>query len=114
MDKVLIVGSGASGVHFALTALQKGVEVHLLDVGHKRPDVSNPEDNLNDLKSNLDDPVRYFLGEAFVKVYVLSTNPNKYESRSPYYLGVSLVDDNDYAREIIVHNLKIEILPFDL
>ena len=33
MDKVVIVGSGASGVHFALSLLEKGYEVVMLDVG---------------------------------------------------------------------------------
>ena len=32
-DRILIVGSGASGVHFALSVLRKGYEVVMLDVG---------------------------------------------------------------------------------
>jgi choline dehydrogenase-like flavoprotein len=68
MDKVLIVGSGASGVHFALTLLQKGYQVLLLDVGREKPLSVNPGDAFNDLKKNLADPVRYFLGENFEAV----------------------------------------------
>src|SRR5262249_123291 len=68
MDKVLIVGSGASGVHFALTLLQKGYQVLLLDVGREKPLPVNPGDAFNDLKRNLADPVRYFLGESFEAV----------------------------------------------
>lgn len=52
---------------------------------------------------------KYFLGNAFVKVYVLSTNPNMYESESPYYFGVSLIDGEDYAQNLIVHNVIIHI-----
>lgn len=57
-----MVGSGASGVHFALTALQRGHQVLLLDVGYERPKVPLPDATFDGLKSGLDDPVRYFLG----------------------------------------------------
>ena len=35
---VVIVGSGASAVHFALTLLEQGQRVTMLDVGRQRPD----------------------------------------------------------------------------
>ena len=65
MDKILIIGSGASGVHFALSALQKGYEVTMLDVGYEAPEVVNPEDRFIDLKNHLSDPVNYFLGADY-------------------------------------------------
>ena len=65
MDPVVVVGSGASGVHFALGALRKGHRVVMLDVGHVRPAAVNPGDSLNGLKRGLDDPARYFLGPRF-------------------------------------------------
>jgi len=65
MSKILIVGSGASAVHFALTVLQKGHEVTMLDVGYEKPDVKCSENSIDELKSNLEDPVDYFLGENF-------------------------------------------------
>lgn len=68
MTKVIIVGSGASGVHFALSLVKKNYEVIMLDVGYQRPEVSNPIDSFSDLKSNLDDPVDYFLGKDFEAV----------------------------------------------
>jgi len=68
VNKILIVGSGASGVHFALSALKKGYEVVMLDVGHTKPAPVNPEDTFSDLKTNLRDPVSYFLGENFEAV----------------------------------------------
>ncbi len=68
MDKVVIVGSGASGVHFALSLLVKGYEVIMLDVGQAKPPTVNPEDDFNELKINLDDPARYFLGAEFEAV----------------------------------------------
>jgi choline dehydrogenase-like flavoprotein len=64
----VVVGSGASGVHFALTALNKGHEVLMLDVGRQKPPPVNPKDSLNALKANLNDPVEYFLGKAYEAV----------------------------------------------
>lgn len=63
MSKILVVGSGASGVHFALSVLKKGHEVVLLDVGWSRSKYINPRDGLNDLKEKLKDPVSFFLGK---------------------------------------------------
>ncbi len=68
MEKVVIIGSGASGVHFALSLLGKGYEVIMLDVGQARPPAVNPEDDFNELKTNLNDPARYFLGSKFEAV----------------------------------------------
>ena len=63
--RVVVVGSGASGVHFAQTALARGHQVTLLDVGRERPATPAPEAAFDELKSELDDPVRYFLGADF-------------------------------------------------
>jgi choline dehydrogenase-like flavoprotein len=68
MEKIVIVGSGASAAHFALSVLKKGYEVVMLDVGRARPPAVNPDDTLNGLKNNLNDPVSYFLGERFEAV----------------------------------------------
>ena len=68
MSKVLIVGSGASGVHFALSVLQKGYEVVMLDVGHVKPSPVNPQDSFTELKTNLRNPVQYFLGQQYEAV----------------------------------------------
>lgn len=65
MSEVTIVGSGASAVHFALSVLQKGYAVTMLDVGYDKPETVNPQDTLNGLKQNLADPVDYFLGKKF-------------------------------------------------
>lgn len=52
-------------MHFALSVLKKGYDVVMLDVGRaKAPDV-NPQDTFTELKRNLDDPARYFLGETY-------------------------------------------------
>jgi choline dehydrogenase-like flavoprotein len=61
--KVLVVGSGPSGVHFALTALRKGHDVVMLDVGKKRPDTVLPDESFLGLKRHLSDPAAYFLGD---------------------------------------------------
>jgi len=68
MAAITIVGSGASGVHFALSVLKKGHQVTMLDVGYTGPQSVNPRDTLNELKCRLDDPAAYFLGENFESV----------------------------------------------
>lgn len=82
MKKILVVGSGASGVHFALTALKKGHYVTMLDAGHPRTPAVNPGETFNDLKKNLEDPVRYYLGDAFEAV-VLPGSRREYYTK-PY------------------------------
>ena len=82
MDRILIVGSGASGVHFALSVLKKGYPVTMLDVGWERPEPVNPEDNLNGLKERLNDPVKYFLGDQFQAVVYPGSEEDFY---SKYY-----------------------------
>ena len=42
VDRVLVVGSGASGVHFAQTLLARGREVTMLDVGRRRAPAALP------------------------------------------------------------------------
>jgi choline dehydrogenase-like flavoprotein len=78
MDKVLIVGSGASGVHFALTLLKKNYEVIMLDVGYEKPPVIQSGVKYHELKSNLDDPVEYFLGKKFEAVIFPGDNSEYY------------------------------------
>lgn len=68
MAKITVVGSGASAVHFALSALKKGHEVTVLDVGYNAPETVKPGDTFNRLKCGLKDPVNYFLGEQFESV----------------------------------------------
>lgn len=65
MDRIVVVGSGPSGVHFALTVLRKGYDVTMVDVGYPKPAVVAPSADFRALKDSLDDPVRYFLGEKF-------------------------------------------------
>jgi len=73
-----VIGSGPSGVHFALSLLKKGLQVEMIDVGFSGSPPVNPEDNFNQLKENLDDPVKYFLGENFEAV-VRSDSASVYE-----------------------------------
>ena len=62
MSDLVVVGSGASSVHFALEALARGRAVTMLDVGHPKPPVVMPEASFDELKRELDDPADYFLG----------------------------------------------------
>lgn len=65
-ERIVVVGSGASGVHFAWTALQNGHRVLMIDVGRRRRvDYVRPADDFEALKSNLEDPVQHFLGDRF-------------------------------------------------
>jgi choline dehydrogenase-like flavoprotein len=82
MDTIVIVGSGASGVHFALTALKKGRQVIMLDVGHTGQHAVRPRDSLNELKKNLPDPVTYFLGQRYESL-VLPGNTGEYYAFPP-------------------------------
>lgn len=68
MSRITVVGSGATGVHFALSALKRGFEVTMLDVGYTGPQPVNPRQSFNQLKCRLKDPVKYFLGESFESV----------------------------------------------
>jgi choline dehydrogenase-like flavoprotein len=82
MDPIVVVGSGASGVHFALTALGKGRRVLMLDVGHTGQVAVRPDDTLNDLKQNLPDPVGYFLGARYESL-VLPGHAGEYYAFPP-------------------------------
>jgi len=82
MDPIVIIGSGASGVHFALTVLEKGYPVVMLDVGHRAPDPVNPEDDFASLKSNLPDPVEYFLGADY-RALILPGHDGEYYGFPP-------------------------------
>ncbi|MFN0178754.1 MAG: GMC oxidoreductase [Gemmatimonadales bacterium] len=59
---LLIVGSGASGVHLAITALERGIRVTMIDAGFERPPATLPTASFDRLKTELADPVGYFLG----------------------------------------------------
>ena len=79
---IVVVGSGASGIHFALTALRKGRRVLMLDVGHKGSEAVRPSDTLNGLKQNLSDPAAYFLGTRYQSL-VLPGNAGEYYAFPP-------------------------------
>jgi choline dehydrogenase-like flavoprotein len=62
MTSAIVVGSGPSGVHLAQTLLERGRAVTMLDVGHERPAAPLPAADFDSLKTDLADPVGYFLG----------------------------------------------------
>ncbi len=78
MSRVVVVGSGATGVHFALTALERGHDVTLLDVGNERPAPVLPNATFDQLKTQLPDPAEYFLGENGEGVVYPSTSASYY------------------------------------
>lgn len=61
-DPMVIVGSGAAGVHCALTLLQAGCRVRMLDVGQIGQSPPLPRVPVSELKSQLPDSQGYFLG----------------------------------------------------
>jgi choline dehydrogenase-like flavoprotein len=63
MTRFLVVGSGASGVHFAQTILEHGHEVEMLDVGYAPDQVPHPDVPIDRLPDQLADPLGFFLGE---------------------------------------------------
>jgi choline dehydrogenase-like flavoprotein len=65
---LVVVGSGASACHFALTALERGAAVTMIDVGLRGTAPIRPEDSFERLKETLPDPAAYFLGESFEAV----------------------------------------------
>jgi len=80
VDPVVVVGSGASGVHFTLSALEKGHEVLMLDVGRRRS--RPPAATFNELKTGVSDPVQFFLGENF-EALSLPGNDSEYYAFAP-------------------------------
>ncbi|MDH5254590.1 MAG: hypothetical protein OEW72_01625 [Gammaproteobacteria bacterium] len=76
--RIVVVGSGASGVHFALSALERGHEVILLDVGNQRGTVPAPDATFSQLKDTLPDPAGYFLGLEGEGVVYPASRPSYY------------------------------------
>ena len=79
---VVVVGSGASGVHFALSLLRKGFRVTMLDVGRHGADPVSPAVTMTGLKETLADPAGYFLGSRFGGV-LLPTDDAEYYGIPP-------------------------------
>ncbi len=78
MTRILVVGSGPSGVHFAQQALGRGHEVTLLDVGYPKPDPVAPDATFDGLKTAIPDPAGYFLGAEAEGVVYPSTHASYY------------------------------------
>jgi choline dehydrogenase-like flavoprotein len=78
MSHVVVIGSGASGVHFALTLLERGHRVTMLDAGRAGAPYPHPEANYSELKERLEDPVAYLLGEKFQGVVLPDSNEEYY------------------------------------
>jgi hypothetical protein len=81
-QSVTVVGSGPSAVHFALSLLRKGHAVTMFDVGYEKPAAVNPTDSLTRLKTTLEDPATFFLGDDFRGV-LLPGNKGEYYGIPP-------------------------------
>jgi choline dehydrogenase-like flavoprotein len=91
--KILVVGSGASGVHFALSAVRKTHSVTMLSVGHTGAAPVLPDADFLGLKGRLKDPVGYFLGSRYQAIKVPSPEPG---AEKEYY---GLPPSKDYVFE---------------
>lgn len=78
MAIVTIVGSGPSGVHFALSVLKKGHRVIMLDVGETTSSNISVQHSFSQLKVELPDPVEYFLGKDYEAVIYPGTKGEYY------------------------------------
>lgn len=76
---VTVVGSGPSGVHFALSALRRGFNVTMVDVGRRAPAPVLRETGFEQLKDELDDPAQYFLGDRLEGLVIPSAQRKFYE-----------------------------------
>jgi len=85
--KLVVIGSGPSGIHFACTALERGHQVTLIDVGRSGAPIPKPEAGFLDLKQQHNDPVAYFLGESYESVSLPAAHPG--EQREYYGLPPS-------------------------
>lgn len=82
MARVHVIGSGASGVHFALSLLERGFAVTMLDIGRTPRPVVAPDASLDGLKAALPRPSEYFLGEDYGSVLLPGT-PGEYYGLPP-------------------------------
>jgi hypothetical protein len=62
VTRVVIIGSGVSGAHAALTILERGHDVELWDIGREEATFPDEGVTFHDLKNRLADPAAYFLG----------------------------------------------------
>lgn len=77
--RIVVVGSGATGVHFALTALEMGHQVDMIDVGYERPAAELPDVAFPDLAERLPDPAAFFLGMQGERVVYPPSTSKLYE-----------------------------------
>ena len=60
--RIVVVGSGVSGCHAALTLLERGHATELWDIGRDEVSFPAPGASFHELKHRLDDPTAYLLG----------------------------------------------------
>ncbi len=77
--RIVVVGSGATGVHFALTALEMGHQVDMIDVGYEQPAPELPDATFPELATRLPDPATFFLGARGERVVYPPSTSKLYE-----------------------------------
>ncbi len=76
--RVVVVGSGASAVHFAQSALERGWSVVMLDVGRAARPAVEPDLSFDALIKRYQGSTNYFLGERFQSVLYPSDDSEYY------------------------------------
>ena len=76
-DTIIVIGSGPSGSNLALSLLELGHKVSIIDIGYEEPIVPYPNLNFNQLKSVLNSPQNFFLGDDFDGI-ILPTDKKLY------------------------------------
>lgn len=78
MKHVVVVGSGPSGMHFAVTLLNKGYRITMVDAGVEKPAPVLPDSSFDDLRKDLADPAGYLLGQQFEAVSLPGSDADFY------------------------------------
>ncbi len=80
--KLVVIGAGPSGLHFATTALERGHSVTMVDVGNTGTPPPAPKAHFTRLKETHADPITYFLGEDYDAASIPAADPKQ---ESEYY-----------------------------
>ena len=93
-------------MHFALSVLKKGYDVAIVDVGYAKPKPVNVTDSFPQLKTNLPDPVGYFLGDQFEGVVYPGSESEFYTKYYGFPPNKSYVFSKSPAMDFSAHGFE--------
>jgi hypothetical protein len=91
---VIVVGSGPSGIHFALTAVERGHKVTVIDVGKTNGSTPRADLGYVGLKRRLPDPTPYFLGDEYEGAQI----PMPSDGAEENYYNISAAKNHVFER----------------